>query len=95
MRILAINNYDLDWALREKGKVPKHQFWGIDYMREAGNVVDTYNWRIPRYFHWSLRKYAAKTYSLVWFVYLFLWGKKYDVIIPFSHTAHACNPLSF
>ena len=40
MKILAINNYDLEWAYNEPGKVPMHQSWGVDYMRELGlNVV--------------------------------------------------------
>lgn len=83
MRILAINNYDLDWPLREWGKVPKHQFWGVDYIRQCGDVVDTYNWTIPRVFFWFFRKYATKVYSFVWYMYLFLYGKKYDTIVSF------------
>ena len=34
MKILAINNYDLEWAYNEPFKVPMHQTWGVDYMRE-------------------------------------------------------------
>lgn len=41
MKILAINNYDLEWAYNEPGKVPMHQTWGVDYMRELGHQVDT------------------------------------------------------
>lgn len=41
MKILAINNYDLEWAYKKSGEVPMHQTWGVDYMRELGHQVDT------------------------------------------------------
>ena len=93
MRILAINNYDLDWPLRECGKVPKHQFWGVDYMRECGDDVDTYNWTIPRYYHWLFRKYATKVYSFVWLLYLLLHGKRYDTIVTFFSYDPCLRPI--
>lgn len=41
MKILAINNYDLEWAYKEPGEVPMHQTWGVSYLREKGHQVDT------------------------------------------------------
>lgn len=41
MKILAINNYDLEWAYKDAGEVPFHQTWGVSYLREKGHQVDT------------------------------------------------------
>lgn len=45
MKILAINNYDLEWAYKEFGDVPMHQTWGVSYFREKGHQVDTVTYR--------------------------------------------------
>ena len=39
MKILAINNYDLELAFKDKN-VPLHQTWGVDYFRRKGNDVE-------------------------------------------------------
>lgn len=36
MKILCINNYDLEWAYKDEGNVPIHQTWGVSYLRKKG-----------------------------------------------------------
>lgn len=57
MKILAINNYDLEGFYKNPSDVPKHQTWGISYMRECGDIVDTLIYREPK---WS-RVFGKKT----------------------------------
>ena len=41
MRILAINNYDLEWAYKEFEEVPMHQTWGVLYKRKKVMMLKT------------------------------------------------------
>lgn len=73
MKILAINNYDLEWAYKDSGEVPMHQTWGVDHMRELGHHVDTMIY-INRGGQFKVLKFNLA---------LFLKAYKYDVIISF------------
>ena len=43
MRILTINNYSLDDAIKntEAGLQPAHHCWGVDFLREQGHDCHT------------------------------------------------------
>lgn len=73
MRILAINNYDLEWAYKESGEVPMHQTWGVSYLREKGHVVDTVTYA----------NQGGQFKLLLFNLKLFLRSFKYDIIISF------------
>lgn len=73
MKILAINNYDLEWVYKEPGKVPMHQTWGVDYMRKLGHHVDTKTY-INVGGQFKVLKFNLSLLKIAW---------KYDVIISF------------
>ena len=66
MKILAINNYDLEWAFKQSGQVPLHQSWGISFFRSKGDDVDTITFSFEAF---PLKKilgvrYASKVYNI-------------------------------
>ena len=73
MKILAINNYDLEWAYKEFGDVPMHQTWGVSYFREKGHQVDTV----------TFRNRGGQFESLKFNLQLWKMSSQYDVIISF------------
>lgn len=83
MKILAINNYDLEWAYKEPGKVPFHQTWGVDYMRDLGHQVDTMTY-INRGGQLKLLKFNLSLLKKAFC---------YDVIISYYFKINICQIL--
>ena len=85
MKILALNNYDLEWSINENGRVPHHQAWGIDELRKQGHLVDTKVIKRVPGFDFLFRRYSTPIQNLLFsfYIVLSLAGLKYDVIISF------------
>lgn len=83
MKILAINNYDLEWVFKEKGKVPAQHSWGVDYLRRKGLQVDTHIWKIPSIYYRLFKNKSYRAYKLTFFLYLLVRWYKYESIITF------------
>lgn len=85
MKILALNNYDLEWSINENGRVPHHQAWGIDELRKQGHLVDTKVIKRVPVFDFLFRRYSTPILNLLFAIYIVfsLAGLKYDIIISF------------
>lgn len=78
MKILAINNYDLELAFKDKN-VPLHQTWGVDYFRRKGNDVECKD-ILPT--HGVISKITSHIKQLIVVIKVLLFSK-YDVVIAF------------
>ena len=84
MRVLAINNYDLEWPQKDFPNVPRHQYWGIDMMREQGCIVDTRVMQTPSWMRKILGKYGAVLHNFLFAIKVVLcYGRKYDAFVAF------------
>ena len=85
MKILSLNNYDLEWSINETGHVPRHQAWGIDELRKQGHLVDTKIIKNIPFFKFLFRRYSVPVQNLLFALYIVfsLAGLKYDIIISF------------
>ena len=79
MKILALNNYDLEWSINENGHVPHHQAWGIDELRKQGHLVDTKIIKNIPIFDFLFRRYSTPILNLLFAIYIVfsLAGLKY------------------
>ena len=93
MKILAINNYSIEDAIEksEKGIMPKHHAWGVDYLRLNGDVVDCINYQIPRISYFS--SILSLIYQLFFCIKLMFTKREYDVVIAFANPIIGFLPL--
>lgn len=78
MKILCVNDYQLEKAT-EPFIIPLQHCWGVDYIREQGDIVDTiiYNGYSPNRFFSLMKR--------LWFnIKLLIKSLDYDIIISFN-----------
>lgn len=77
MKILAVNNYQIEDDIGKYSRPAQH-FWGVDYLREKGLIVDTicYNGYSPN-------RFLSFANRVLFNIKILCDSRKYDAVISF------------
>lgn len=77
MKILAVNNYQIEDGIGKYSRPAQH-FWGVDYLREKGLIVDTicYNGYSPN-------RFLSFANRVLFNIKILCDSRKYDAVISF------------
>lgn len=95
MKIYAINNYDLEWFFKDHLNIPRHQSWGIEYLRKQGYFIQTKILKPSKILNFFFRKYAVPLQNFLFTLSFIvsLKGFRYDIVISFYSPTLTFFPL--